>query len=191
MLRSFFGSLSRSTWAQRTFSRWAIAKKLASRFIAGESSAEAIQVIRQLNERGIQATLDHLGENTTTREEATQAVDEVIHMIDEIERCGARANVSIKLSQMGLNLDADFCLKNVQQILAKASASGNFVRIDMEDSSLTEKTLAVFMGARQMQLENCGIVIQAYLYRSEADIRQILTHAGKGEALQGSLPGTG
>ncbi len=70
MLRSFFSSLSRSTWAQHTFSSWGIAKKLASRFIAGESSSEAIRVIRQLNERGIQATLDHLGENTTTLEEA-------------------------------------------------------------------------------------------------------------------------
>ncbi len=186
MLRSFFGSLSRSIWAQRTFSNWAIANKLASRFIAGESSSEAIQVIRQLNERGIQATLDHLGENTTTREEATQAVDEVIHMIEEIERCGARANVSIKLSQMGLNLDADFCLKNVQRILSKASESGNFVRIDMEDSSLTDKTLAVFMGSRQTQLENCGIVIQAYLYRSEADIRQILTMQGKVRLCKGA-----
>jgi proline dehydrogenase len=70
MLRSFFGILSRSTWAQRTFSSWGFAKRLASRFIAGESSDEAIQAIRQLNERGIQATLDHLGENTTTHEEA-------------------------------------------------------------------------------------------------------------------------
>ena len=91
MLRSFFGSLSRSTWAQRTFSHWGIAKQLASRFIAGESTSEAIQAIRRLNERGIQATLDHLGENTSTLAEANQSVDEVIHILDEIDRSGARA----------------------------------------------------------------------------------------------------
>ena len=186
MLRSFFVSLSHSSWAQRTFSSWGIAKKLASRFIAGERSGDAIQVIRQLNERGIQATLDHLGENTTTLDEAGQAVDEVIHILGEIDRCGARANVSIKLSQLGLNLDPDFCMKNLLKILSKANELGNFIRIDMEDSTLTEKTLAAFYGAREKQLDNCGVVIQSYLYRSQADITRILSVNGKVRLCKGA-----
>ena len=95
MLRSFFVSLSSSSWAQQTFSRWGIVKRLASRFIAGENSGDAIQAVRRLNERGIQATLDHLGENTTTLDEANRAVDEVFHILAEIDRSGVRANVSI------------------------------------------------------------------------------------------------
>ena len=101
MLRSFCIPFPFFLGSADIFS-WGIAKKLASCFIAGERSGDAIQAIRQLNERGIQATLDHLGENTTTFEEADQAVDEVIHILGEIDRSGVHANVSIKLSQMGL-----------------------------------------------------------------------------------------
>ncbi len=186
MLRSFFISLARSAWAQRTLPGWRITKKLASRFIAGESLDEAIQVIRQLNERGIQASIDYLGENTTTLDAASLAVEEIIQILEKINLSGVRANISIKLSQIGLNLDADFCQKNLTEILTKASQWGNFIRIDMEDSSLTEKTVGAYIGARQLKMDNCGIVIQSYLYRSQADIQRMLAFNGKVRLCKGA-----
>jgi proline dehydrogenase len=186
MLRSLFISLSRIQWAQRAISNWGLARKVALRFVAGETAAEAIDAIRQLNAQGIYATLDHLGENTTSLEAACQAADEVIQMLDLIDQAGVQANVSIKLSQMGLTLDPEACRQNLERILQKARALNSFIRVDMEDSSLTNATLDQYYWARERGYENIGVVIQAYLYRSAADVQNILAHAGKVRLCKGA-----
>jgi proline dehydrogenase len=127
-----------------------------------------------LNERGINATLDHLGENTDSPEMAHQATLDIIKAFDGIEQAGVRANVSIKLTQIGLGISSELCLQNLEAILAKAKDYNSFVRIDMEDSTVTQRTLDVLYAARQHGYENVGIVIQAYLYRSEADIQKLM-----------------
>ena len=174
MLRAFFISLSKATWAQRWITRWGFAWRAASRFIAGENGDEAILAIKQLNESGILATLDHLGENTSSVAEARKSTDEILQVLDQIHISGVHSNVSIKLSQIGLLLDDELCQQNLTRILQKAQLTNNFVRIDMEDSSLTAKTLDALRWARARGFFNVGIVIQSYLYRSAADVRSLI-----------------
>ena len=175
MLRSLLIYLSKAAWARRIATRWKLAWQVASRFVAGERPEDAIRTIQVLNARGICATLDHLGESVTFPEDARSAADEIIHILEEIEHTNVRSGVSIKLSQIGLALDEALCEDNLRRILQRAKDLDNYIRIDMEDSPYTEVTLRLF---RQMQAEgfrsNVGIVIQAYLYRSEEDIRQLI-----------------
>ena len=174
MLRSFFVSLSKAGWAQQAITRWGFARRAAFRFVAGETLAEAVAVVRQLNGRGIRASLDHLGENTLRSEDALAATQSIEEAIAEIERTGVQANVSIKLSQIGLSLDPELCQRNLSEILARAGAASMFVRVDMEDSTLTESTLHAVRRAKHEGFNNVGVVIQAYLRRSEQDIRSLL-----------------
>lgn len=175
MLRSFFIYLSKATWAQSLIMRLPFAWRMASRFVAGTEKADAIRVIRELNARDINATLDHLGEHTTNTDEAISATQHILDILEEIERAGVRANVSIKLTQIGLALDAQLCAENLERILAQARAHHNFVRIDMEDTPYTDATIDLYYHMRQRGFDNCGLVIQSYLYRSEADTRRLLT----------------
>jgi proline dehydrogenase len=147
---------------------------MASRFVAGVTLSDGIQAIRILNNKGINATLDHLGEYTDSPEKARQATTDIMLAIDAIEQAGVRANVSIKLTQIGLGLSKDICFENLSLIVEKARSYNSFVRIDMEDSTTTQRTLDILQALRQHGYENVGIVIQAYLYRSEDDIRKLL-----------------
>jgi proline dehydrogenase len=174
MLRSFFIYLSKAAWARKIVTKWSFAWKMASRFIAGETLADGINTIKQLNSKGINATLDHLGEHTDSPEQARKATADIIQAIDTIEEAGVRSNISIKLTQIGLGVNTDLCLENLGLILAKAKSYNSFVRIDMEDSPVTQRTLDILQTIRQRGYENVGIVIQAYLYRSEDDIRKLL-----------------
>ena len=169
MLRDTFLYLSHAGWAQTAFTRIPIAWQMASRFVAGESIADAITAIRTLNAKGIHATLDFLGESVTTRAEASAAADEVVRAVQAVAAAGVRANVSLKLTQFGLDIDRDFCLANVRRVAARAKETGNFVRIDMEGTPHTDLTLGVLADLRR-DFENVGTVLQAYLYRSEADL---------------------
>jgi proline dehydrogenase len=174
MFRSFFIYLSKAAWARKIVTGWKFAWLAASRFVAGETLEDAIRVIQLLNQKGISATLDHLGEHTTNLESARRAAQEILQVLDAIALSGVRANVSIKLTQIGLSLDEGTCRENLQMILQKASAMGNFIRIDMEDSPWVDATLRLFYQMRREQgFDNVGIVIQSYLYRSEADIRNL------------------
>jgi proline dehydrogenase len=174
MFRSFFIYLSKAAWARTIVTKWSIAWKMASRFVAGVTLADGIEAIRRLNNKGINATLDHLGEHTDSPEQARQATADIIQAFDAIEQAGVRANVSIKLTQLGLGVSDELCLENLGRILDKAKQYNNFVRIDMEDSTVTQKTLDILQTLCQGGFENVGIVIQAYLYRSEADVRKLL-----------------
>jgi len=179
MIRSFFSYLSKAAWARNIAMRSSIVWKMASRFIAGVTLADGIKVIQQLNSNGINATLDHLGEDTDSPEKAQQATSDILQAIEAIEQAGVRGNVSIKLTQIGLEIGNELCFENLEQILEKAQGYNSFVRIDMEDSTATQRTLDILRMARLHGYENVGIVIQAYLYRSEEDLRKLLDECFK------------
>jgi proline dehydrogenase len=175
MLRSFLIYLSRADWARRLVTSWRFSWRAASRFVAGEKLDDAIRVVRELNHRGINATLDHLGEHTSTPEKARQAASDIIEILETIDKTGVKANVSIKLTQIGLALDEDLCAENLRNILETSRVHNTFVRIDMEDSQWDDKTLDLFyLMRKECSCDNVGIVIQSYLYRSEADVEQLL-----------------
>lgn len=178
LLRTLLISLSKASWAQQVISHWQVAWRAASRFIAGDSLEKAITAIHALNERGLMVTLDHLGEHTTSADEARRAADEVVHALEMVDQTGVQSNVSIKLSQIGLTLDVALCRENLMRILARARDLNTFIRIDMEDSTLTGITLETLTWAWDQGYHNVGVVIQSYLYRSAADIANILEHNG-------------
>ncbi|MFQ6104891.1 MAG: proline dehydrogenase family protein [Candidatus Glassbacteria bacterium] len=144
----------------------------AKRFIAGEKIEDAIEVVSRLNSEGMTATVDILGENVKNSEAAHRAADAYINLLEEITASGIDSNVSLKLTQMGLDIGDDFCYKNVRRVAQTAKQRGNFVRIDMEGSQYTQRTLDVFRKLRS-EFENVGTVIQAYLFRSEKDIKEL------------------
>jgi proline dehydrogenase len=179
MVRSFFSYLSKAAWARNIVTKSSIFWRMASRFIAGETLADGIQTIKSLNSKGINATLDHLGEDTDSPQKARQATQDILEAFDAINEAEVRANVSVKLTQIGLGISSELCLENLEQILKKAQGYNSFVRIDMEDSSVTQQTLDVLRTAMKNGYDNVGIVIQAYLYRSEDDIRSLLSECVK------------
>jgi proline dehydrogenase len=174
MLRSLLIYLSHADWARNMVMHWAFAWRAASRFIAGEKLEDGIAVIQKLNEKGINATLDHLGEHTTNPDEARRAAQDIIDAVDAIDKSGARSNVSIKLTQIGLALGEDLAAENLKRILECAQEARTFVRIDIEDSPWVDKTLALYRRMRyDYGLENVGVAIQSYLYRSEQDVLRL------------------
>ena len=173
MLRSLLIYLSHAEWARRIVTGWSFAWRAASRFVAGEKLEDAIQVVREMNAKGINVTLDHLGENTSDAARAAQATDDIIAALAAIEAEGVRSNVSIKLTQIGLALDEELCAGNLQRLLEYAQERGTFVRIDMEDSPYVQQTLDVFYELFE-RYHNLGVVIQSYLYRSDDDIERLI-----------------
>jgi proline dehydrogenase len=174
MLRSLLIHLSKAAWAKNLVTKWKFAWRAASRFVAGSSIQDAIIIVKELNSKGINVTLDHLGESTTTEEEASKAAADILELLDEIDRAKVRSNVSVKLTQIGLALGGETCEKELEEILQRARKYGNFVRIDMEDSPYTDKTIQMYLKMRDKGFDNTGLVIQSYLYRSEKDIEELL-----------------
>jgi proline dehydrogenase len=174
MLRSFFISLSKATWAQQLITSWKFAWRAASRFVAGNSIQDAVLVVRELNAKGMNVTLDHLGEATTTSEDALKATEDILELLDEIEHAKIRANISVKLTQIGLALDEKLCSQNLEKILTRAGQNGNFVRVDMEDTPFTDRTIQLYRQMRAKGFDHTGLVIQSYLFRSEKDIQELL-----------------
>jgi proline dehydrogenase len=174
MLRSFLIYLSKAAWAQKMVTGWKFAWNTASRFVAGTRLEDALRVVREFNSRGINVTLDHLGEHTSTPEEAQQATDDIFATIDALGDSDACANVSIKLTQIGLGLDEKLCAGNLERILARAKQHNNFIRVDIEDTPYTDKTINIYCQMREKGYENVGMAVQSYLYRAEADTRRLL-----------------
>ena len=144
----------------------------AKRFIAGETKEEAVAAIRKLNGMGMKTSLDVLGENVKSAEMASELADTYIKLIELIDCEKLTANVSIKLTQMGLDVSDDFCFENVSRIIEAARIHNNFVRVDMEGAEYTERTLQlVYRWADKF--DNVGTVIQAALYRSARDIDEL------------------
>jgi proline dehydrogenase len=145
----------------------------ASRFVAGETLDQALNVVKRLNERGILVTLDQLGEGVFEEKVAREMCQGYLTMLEGIQRSGVNANVSLKLTQMGLSFNRPLAEEIVLAIVSKARETGNFVRIDMEDTPYTDATLEIYYHLRKKGFDNVGTVIQGYLYRSEKDIAQL------------------
>ncbi|MFL5734616.1 MAG: proline dehydrogenase family protein [Chloroflexia bacterium] len=176
MLRQTFLTLSNSRELQDVALHNGLARRFAHRFVAGETHEQAIRAVATLNQAGIRATLDHLGENVTTPGEATAAVDSYIEMLNQIASSGVDSNVSLKLTQMGLDVDEELCFQNVSRIVRRAAELNNFVRLDMESTAYTDRTLGMFRRLWNDEgLQNVGVVLQAYLYRTEADVVEMNT----------------
>ncbi len=161
-----------------------LVRRIASRYVAGETLGDAVALVQSLNAEGCMATLDVLGEDVTRREETEQAVIDYERALDEIAAQGLDSNISVKLTALGLKLDPAECRRQFGRIVAAARTRGIFVRIDMEDSSVTEETIRLFLETRQAY-EKVGIVLQAYLRRSLADARRIAAVGGNVRVCKG------
>lgn len=170
--RSFFLFLSRNGALRHWMESSSLGQRLSSRFVAGEHLHQALAVCRRIQSQGIAATLDHLGENVTRIEEASASRDECLLALQRLKEAGLEDNVSIKLSQFGIDLDEDICRRNVGQVVRAAAAQGGFVRIDMESSEYTGRTLRLVTDLHA-QHGGTGAVIQAYLHRSEKDVEML------------------
>jgi proline dehydrogenase len=173
MLRSILLKLSESP----RFASWVISnhstRGMSRRFVAGETLDEAIAAARKCNELGMSASLDYLGENVSTTSDAQRARDAYLEVFDRIAKEKLDANVSCKLTQLGLDLSAEFCEGLVLSVVERAAAYDNFLRVDMEGSIYTQRTVEL---VKRIRARNpaIGTVIQAYLYRSEGDIQDLL-----------------
>lgn len=145
---------------------------MARTFVAGETIEAALKAVKKLNAHNVMATMDVLGESVKDKETAEKAVEDYLALLEAIPRAGIDSHVSLKLTQMGLDIDTEYCYQNVRRIVEKAKALGNFVRIDMEGTPHTQRTLDVFFRLRR-DFDNVGIVVQAYLYRTENDVREL------------------
>ncbi|MGI9045179.1 MAG: proline dehydrogenase family protein [Gemmatimonadaceae bacterium] len=150
-----------------------MAMGFASRFVAGETIDTALAAVRKLNSEGITATLDLLGESVRNEKEARASAKAYIEMLDCIKAEGLDSNVSVKLTAMGLDISEDLCVSNMQNILDRAHELGTFVRLDMESSEYTQKTLDLFYERLYPSYRgNVGIVLQSYLYRTATDVEE-------------------
>lgn len=172
MLRNVFIKLSMVPQAQPLLARMPVANRVARRFVAGETVAEAVEVARGLNRAGLHVSLDFLGESVSTMAEATGAAETYLRVLDQIGATGVGANISIKLTQFGLDLDATGCGRLVRRVAARAREAGTFLRVDMEGTPHTDRTIAL---VREIHAEGApvGTVLQAYLYRTEDDLNAL------------------
>jgi proline dehydrogenase len=154
-----------------------LARRAARRFVVGEKLDEAIEAVRQMNREGLLATLDHLGEDVMTPQGARASTEEALGILEAIERSGVQSNLSVKLTQLGLRVDESLCRENLRAILERAAPRRIFVRIDMEGSDVTEVTLRMFESLHD-RYPNVGVVVQAYLRRTESDLRDRLIPRG-------------
>jgi proline dehydrogenase len=145
---------------------------MSARFVAGEDLASALEAGRRINAQGISLTLDRLGENVTSLEEAAESRDAYLSALDEIHLAGIDANVSLKLTQFGMDLSEEACRANLEQLVRRAAELDNFVRVDMESSAYTDRTLALVTDLHARH-SSVGTVIQAYLYRSRRDVETL------------------
>lgn len=152
-----------------------LARRFAARFVAGETIDAGVAALKALNAAGITASLDMLGESVHNADEAHAARDSYLQTLDRIKASRADANVSVKLTQMGLDIDQTLCIENMRAIIARGQAHDSFVRIDMEQSDYTERTLQLFKRTFQPEFGNAvGVVLQSYLRRTEQDVDQMI-----------------
>ena len=187
MLRSGFLWLSERRGVFNFIKRNGLAGRLASRFVAGEGLGDAVEATRTVNERGMTVTLDHLGESVTRAEDARAACDHAMAMLDWIHRDGLDGNISVKLTQMGLDIDRQLAVDNMTRILERAGTYETFVRIDMEASNYVERTLSVFAeDLRPTFGDLVGVVVQSMLRRSERDIDDLIAMGARVRLVKGA-----
>jgi len=182
MLRALLLYLSSAKWAKDIVTHMGLARRVARRFVAGETREEAEGAVRALNARGIRASCDVLGESVTDAAMARAAVARYLELIDCIHRHGLDSEVSLKLTQLGLDIDLELAREHMRQILRLARERGLRANIDMESSAYTQRTLDLYRALRdEDKLTNLRVVIQAYLYRSDEDVRAL---ASEGASLR-------
>jgi len=173
MLRALLLELAKSSRLRRWITSHGTTRSMAQRFVPGEDLSHAIDAARACNRAGMTTSLDHLGENVLTREDAAHARASYTEALDRIAIERIDANISLKLTHLGLDLGEDFCSEQLRIVTRRAAELQNFVRVDMEGSAYTDRTLRTVRRARA-ESAAIGTVIQAYLYRSEDDIRSLL-----------------
>lgn len=173
--KQIFYTLARSSGLKSLASRYGMRNtgSFARRFIAGESIEEAIAAARVVEQAGLQATLDLLGESVASAEEANAATLAYLQVMRTITEAGVGRNVSLKLTQLGLDIDRATCVDNLRRILDEANTHNFFVRIDMENAPYTERTLEIFETLWGIGYRNAGVVLQSYMKRSEADVHRV------------------
>ena len=174
MLRTLLIYLSQANWARSFVMNFALARRVALRFVAGETLAEAVQVVQTINNAGMLASLDLLGEHSDTPKAAQHAASKIIESLDAIAENNLRATLSIKLTQIGLKLDQEVCFENLLRICRSAHEHQIFVRIDMEEAEVLEATLGLIEAVQNRGFNNIGAVIQSYLFRSTSDVNSLL-----------------
>ncbi|MFZ0061031.1 MAG: proline dehydrogenase family protein [Pyrinomonadaceae bacterium] len=175
LTRSALIYLSQKEGLKDFAARFRLFKKLTTRFIAGETIAEAVAAIRELNGEGCSASFDHLNESVANAAEAEGEVREYLRILEQIDQTGINSNVSIKLTQFGLGLDPELAYRNARTVVAEAARRGNFVRVDMESSEVTQATIDIFKRLRsEFGLNDVGIVLQSYLRRTYDDAVELL-----------------
>jgi len=174
MLRRILLYLSTAGWARALMSHFFLARRVARRFIAGETITDALTAARVINDQGMSVSLDYLGESVASAADTEQVVKTYRDLIAQIGADGLRAGVSLKLTHLGLDISEDLCVTNLRFILTDAKARGIPVTIDMESSAYTDTTLRIYRTLRdEYEFTNLGTVIQAYLYRSRDDMRAL------------------
>jgi proline dehydrogenase len=175
LIRSALIYLSQQEGLKDFAARFRLFKRLTTRFVAGETIDEAVEAIRELNSEGCSASFDHLNESVANPLEAEGEVKEYLHILERIDETGINSNVSIKLTQFGLELDPELAYKNARAVVVDAARRGNFVRVDMEGSNVTQQTIDVFKRLRaEFGLNDVGIVLQSYLRRTYADAEELV-----------------
>jgi proline dehydrogenase len=185
--KAFFHSLAQIQFVKRLASQYGMASRgFARRFIAGESVEEAVAAVAPLRDRGLLLTLDYLGESVVSAEEADAATREYIRILGAIVQSGVERNVSLKLTQLGLDVDRATAVDNLRRILEPATEHGFFVRIDMENSPYTDVTLQIFETLWQQGHRNIGVVLQSALMRTEKDVERVLALGARVRLVKGA-----
>ncbi|HEX6748772.1 MAG TPA: proline dehydrogenase family protein [Longimicrobium sp.] len=191
MLKESLLLLSESSAAKSVITRAPISRSLAMRFVAGDTLEDAVQAARALNRAGLAVSLDFLGESVNSREEAEAATAMIVRILETIERTGIEANVSVKPTQLGLDLDPEFCRTNVEMVLQRARELGDgdgevFVRLDMESSDYTERTVSLVEALWEDGFHNTGTVLQSYLRRTPDDLERLIELGSRVRLVKGA-----
>jgi len=185
VLRQILVRLSQQPQLRDIATHNGLARGMAERFVAGETLEKAIAVVRDVNARTMSATLDHLGENVTSKQEAIEATNAACSMLAALTSAGVDCNASLKLTQLGLDLGDELARENLQRILDRAAESGTFIRIDMESSEYVDRTLDIFYRLFETY-QNVGVVLQACLYRSAQDLERLIVAKARVRLVKGA-----
>ncbi|MGQ9501479.1 MAG: proline dehydrogenase family protein [Anaerolineae bacterium] len=185
LLRHVFIVLSQSARARQLMTQYGPARKLARRFIAGETLDEAITVVRELNQSGIQATLDHLGENVASQEDARHAAEKYQWIAQRIVQEALQSSISVKPTHLGLDFGEDFCYSQLRAILHTAQQFNLTVEVDMEGSAYTQSTLNIVHRLLNDH-RNLRVALQAYLFRTEEDLKRLIMRGGSVRLCKGA-----
>jgi proline dehydrogenase len=191
MLKTSLLRLSESTTAKKIITRAPLSRSFAQRFVAGDTLDEALQAARELNQAGLTVSLDFLGESVANREEAEAAARMAVRILESIQREGLQANLSMKPTQLGLDIDETFCRHNVETVLRRARELGDgdgeiFVRLDMESSGYTERTVALVESLWADGFHNVGTVLQSMLRRTPDDLERMIALPSRVRLVKGA-----